>query len=160
MPTFPIDALVICRQLQRRDGRLTVCPPKTAHSTRVLALDHTTIAALRAHRSKQQAEAAAYGDGYRDSGYVFTNLNGAPVAPGRLTHVFQKLIAEPDVPPIRLLSRSGARCRCCHRSVSPDRSPNPPYRSLGNGLSTVSAVRLGWERAMGWGSCSPGRCSG
>lgn len=93
---------VICRQLQRRDGRLMVCPPKTAHSTRVIALDRTTIAALRAHRSKQQAEAAAYGEGYRDSGYVFTNLNGDPVAPGRLTHVFQKLIAEHDLAPIRL----------------------------------------------------------
>ncbi|MEU8798600.1 tyrosine-type recombinase/integrase [Spirillospora sp. NPDC048819] len=68
----------------------------------MIALDHTTIAALRAHRSTQQAEAAAYGEGYRDSGYVFTNLNGEPVAPGWLTHVFQQLIAEHDVPPIRL----------------------------------------------------------
>ncbi|GAA2128458.1 hypothetical protein GCM10009727_19100 [Actinomadura napierensis] len=93
---------VICRQLQPRDGRLTVCPPKTAHSTRVIALDRTTIAALCVHRSRQQAEADAYGEGYRDSGYVFTNLNGDPVAPGRLTHVLQKLIAEHDVPPIRL----------------------------------------------------------
>jgi integrase len=72
---------VICRQLQRRDGRLTVCPPKTAHSTRVIALDHTTIAALRPHRSRQHAEADAYGEGYRDSGYVFTNLNGDPISP-------------------------------------------------------------------------------
>ncbi|WP_344591420.1 site-specific integrase [Actinomadura vinacea] len=93
---------VICRQLQPRDGRLTVCPPKTAHSTRTIALDRTTVAALRAHRSRQQAEADAYGEGYRDSGHVFTNLNGDPVAPGRLTHVFQKLIAEHGVPPIRL----------------------------------------------------------
>lgn len=59
---------------------------------------------------------------------------------------------------IRLLSRPGARCRDCSRSVSPDRSPNPPYRSLGNGLSTVSAVRQ-WQ-AKGLGSCCPGRCSG
>jgi integrase len=44
---------LICRQLQPRDGRLTVCPPKTAHSTRTIALDRTTIAALRAHRSRQ-----------------------------------------------------------------------------------------------------------
>ncbi|MEV3924595.1 tyrosine-type recombinase/integrase [Actinomadura coerulea] len=68
----------------------------------VIALDRTTIAALRVHRSRQQAEVAAYGEGYRNSGYVFTNLNGGPVAPGRLTHVLQKLIAEHDVPPIRL----------------------------------------------------------
>jgi hypothetical protein len=32
-----------------------------------------------------------------------------------------------------LESRPGARFRCCHRSVSPDRSPNPPCRLLGNG---------------------------
>ncbi|XVQ07249.1 site-specific integrase [Spirillospora sp. CA-255316] len=93
---------VICRQLQRRDGRLTVCPPKTAHSTRVIALDRTTVAALRAHRARQQAEAETYGEGYRDSGHVFTNLNGTPISPGRLTHLFQRLIAEHDVPPIRL----------------------------------------------------------
>lgn len=59
-----------------------------------------------------------------------------------------------------LLSRPGARFRCCHRPVSPDRSPNPPCRSLGNGLSTVTAVRRGSWWAMGLGSCCPGRCSG
>ncbi|SPT51310.1 site-specific integrase [Actinomadura madurae] len=92
----------ICQQLQRRNGRLTACLPKTAHSARVIALDRTTIAALRAHRDRQQAEAAAYGDRYRDSGYVFTNLNGDPVSPGQLTHVFQKMLAEHRLPPVRL----------------------------------------------------------
>jgi hypothetical protein len=41
-----------------------VCPPKTAHSTQVI-VDRTTIAALRVHRSRQHAEADAYGEGYR-----------------------------------------------------------------------------------------------
>ena len=50
-------------------------------------------------------------------------------------------------------SGPGARCRDYSRSVSPDRSPNPPCRSLGNGLSTVSVVRRGWAGARGWGSC-------
>jgi hypothetical protein len=36
---------VISRQLQQYDGRLVVCPPKTPHSTRVIALDRTTVAA-------------------------------------------------------------------------------------------------------------------
>jgi hypothetical protein len=58
---------------------------------------------------------------------------------------------------VHMLSRPGARFRCCHRPVSPDRSPNPPYRSLGNGLSTAAAVRRGSQVAMGMGSCSPGR---
>jgi len=39
---------VISQQLQQYDGRLAVCPPKTAHSTRVIALDHTTAVALAA----------------------------------------------------------------------------------------------------------------
>jgi hypothetical protein len=93
---------VICRQLQRRDGRLMVGPPKTVHSTRVIALDRTTVAALRTHRTRQRAEADACGDGYCDSGQVFTNRNGVPIAPGTLTHTFQRLIAERGVPPVRL----------------------------------------------------------
>ena len=84
---------VISQQLQQYDGRLAVCPPKTAHSVRVIALDHTTVAALAAHRDRQRAEAAAYGPGYRASGYVFTGLNGDPMAPDRLTRIFKKLAA-------------------------------------------------------------------
>ena len=60
----------------------------------------------------------------------------------------------------RLLSRPGARCRNCFRSVSPGRSPNPPCRSLRNGLSTVSVVRRGWEPSRGWGSCCLGSGTG
>jgi integrase len=58
---------MICQQLQQYDGRLAICPPKTPHSTRVIALDHTTVAALRAHRDRQQREATLYGAGYRAS---------------------------------------------------------------------------------------------
>jgi integrase len=93
---------IISQQLQQYDGRLAICPPKTPHSTRVIALDHTTIAALRAHRDRQQAEAASYGPGYRASGFVFTNLNGDPMAPDRLTRTFRKLAAEAGLPPVRL----------------------------------------------------------
>jgi integrase len=74
-------AAFICQQLQQYDGRLAVCPPKTPRSVRVIALDRTTVAALRAHRDRQRAEAAQYGSGWRASGYVFTNLNGDPMAP-------------------------------------------------------------------------------
>jgi hypothetical protein len=84
---------VISQQLQQYDGRLAICPPKTPHSTRVIALDHTTVAALRAHRDRQGAEAGAYGPGYRKSGFVFTNLNGDPMAPDRLTRTFRQLAA-------------------------------------------------------------------
>jgi len=44
---------VISQQLRQYDGRLAVCPPKTPHSFRVIALDRTTVAALREHRDRQ-----------------------------------------------------------------------------------------------------------
>lgn len=68
----------------------------------MIALDHTTVAALRAHRDRQQAEAASYGPGYRASGFVFTNLTGDPMAPDRLTRLSRKLAAEAGLPPVRL----------------------------------------------------------
>jgi hypothetical protein len=54
------------------------------------------------------------------------------------------------------LSRPGARCRCCHRAVSPGRSPNPPCVFPRSGLSTLSTVRRGLRPSRGWGSCCPG----
>jgi hypothetical protein len=49
------------------------------------------------------------------------------------------------------LSRPGARCRDCSRSVSPGRSPNPACDFHRTGLSTVPAVwaRLGRVQGLG-----------
>ncbi|WP_187438298.1 tyrosine-type recombinase/integrase [Actinomadura decatromicini] len=93
---------VISQQIQQHQGQLTVCPPKTASSARVIALDRTTIRALRAHRDRQQAERQRAGEGYRDSGYVFTRPGGDPLGPDRLSCTFRALIAEHGLPPIRL----------------------------------------------------------
>lgn len=63
-------AIITC-QLQQYDGRLVLCPPKTARSERAIALDRTTVAVLRAHKAAQEAERAALGKDYHDSGYVY-----------------------------------------------------------------------------------------
>jgi len=68
----------------------------------LIALDRTTVAALAGHRNRQRAGAADCGPGYRDSGYVFTGLNGDPMAPDRLTRTFTKLTALAGLPPVRL----------------------------------------------------------
>jgi len=93
---------VISQQLQQHGGRLEITPPKTPYSARVIALDHTTVAALREHRRRQRAEAAAYGPGYQASGYVFTNHRGGPMAPDQLTRIFRELTEQAGLPPIRL----------------------------------------------------------
>jgi integrase len=94
-------AIITC-QLQQCDGRLVLWPPKTARSERAVALDRTTVAVLRAHQAAQDAERAALGDGYHDSGYVFTCLNGDPMAPDRLSRTFRRLSDEAGLPPVRL----------------------------------------------------------
>ncbi|GGU90227.1 hypothetical protein GCM10010182_00880 [Actinomadura cremea] len=93
---------VISQQIQQHQGHLAVCPPKTASSARVIALDRTTVAALRAHRDLQRSEQQQAGHGYRDSGYVITRPVGDPLGPDRLSCIFRTLIAEHGLPPIRL----------------------------------------------------------
>jgi hypothetical protein len=93
---------IISWQLQQYDGHVTLCPPKTAHSERIIALDRTTVAALHAHRVRQLAERAAAGQDYLDSGYVFTRLNGDPMAPDWLSRYFRRLNDASGLPPIRL----------------------------------------------------------
>jgi hypothetical protein len=57
----------INQQLQQYDGHIVVGPPKTARSVRTIALDRTTIAALRRHRQRQERERAEMGESYQDS---------------------------------------------------------------------------------------------
>ena len=46
----------ISQQLQQYDGHMVIGPPKTPHSARTIALDRTTVAALRRHRQQQALE--------------------------------------------------------------------------------------------------------
>ena len=68
-----------------------MCPPKTRRSERIVALDRTTVAVLRAHRARQREERAALGSRYNDSGYVFIRPNGDPMAPDWLSRYFRQL---------------------------------------------------------------------
>jgi integrase len=93
---------VISQQLQQYGGHLATCPPKTASSERAVALDRTTVTVLRRHRAAQEAEREAMGAGYHDSGYMFTGIQGDPMAPDRLSRRFRQLSAEAGLPPVRL----------------------------------------------------------
>ena len=94
--------LTVTGQLQQLGGRLVTGAPKSEAGRRVVALDRTTTAALRAHQVRQQAERAAAGAGWAKSGYVFTTPAGRPVAPDGLTRLFRRLVAESGLPPVTL----------------------------------------------------------
>lgn len=92
--------LFVSHQVQNVGGRVVQCPTKTPTSRRVVALDRTTVAALRRHRIRQGAECQQLG--VQPSGFVFTATSGAPLTPDRLTRVFLKLLGDSGLPPVRL----------------------------------------------------------
>ncbi len=94
--------LTVTGQLQQLGGRLVAGPPKSDAGRRVIALDKTTIAALREHRARQRAERAAAGTGWTETGYVFTTKTGKPFGPDRMTRLFAKVVAASGLPPVTL----------------------------------------------------------
>jgi integrase len=97
--------LTVSGQLQQLGGQLVPGPPKSDAGWRVIALDKTTIAALREHKARQPAAGA----GWAEAGYVFTTLTGRPVRPDWLTRLFRKLVTASGLPPVTLYGlRHGA----------------------------------------------------
>ena len=94
--------LSVSGQLQQLGGRLATAPPKSDAGRRVIALDRTTVAALREHEARQEAERDAAGGRWTETGYVFTTLAGKPVGPDRLTRLFRKLVTDSGLPPVTL----------------------------------------------------------
>jgi integrase len=95
-------ALTVTGQLQQLGGRLVAGPPKSDAGRRAIALDKTTIAALREHRARQLAERNAAGTRWTQTGYVFTTPAGKPVAPDWMTRLFRKLVGASGLPPVTL----------------------------------------------------------
>ena len=94
--------LTVSGQLQQLGGRMVAGPPKSDAGRRVIALDKTTVATLREHRFRQQAERGAAGDRWAGTRYVFTTRAGKPVGPDRMTRLFAKLVAASGLPPVTL----------------------------------------------------------
>jgi len=79
-----------------------VVEPKTRRSRRAVSLDAGTVAALRAHLQRQEAERARAGELWTASGYVFVREDGRPIDPDRITHLFRVAIDGCGLPRIRL----------------------------------------------------------
>ena len=60
------------------------------------------MAALRAHRARQAEDRLGVGSGWRDTGLVFTHVDGSAVNPATVSRVFDRLVAEAAAPRITL----------------------------------------------------------
>ncbi|MFF6956756.1 tyrosine-type recombinase/integrase [Streptomyces sp. NPDC008317] len=92
----------IRRTLQRTnsDG-LTALPTKTQSSERRIALPTPCLCSLEQHRDRQLQEREAGGTGWKDSGYVFTRPDGAPVEGSTLTRHLNTLLRQARLRRIR-----------------------------------------------------------
>jgi integrase len=75
---------------------------KTAHGRRSFALDPATVAALKAHRTRQLAERLAWGGGWQDTGLVFTREDGSLIDPRWLTKAFTRTAKAAGLPRLSL----------------------------------------------------------
>ncbi|MFI7613403.1 hypothetical protein ACIBP6_19435 [Nonomuraea terrae] len=74
--------LHVAKQLVHVGKQVEEGDPKTEASDASIALDRSTVAALRAHAVRQKQEKLAWGEGWADSGRIFTQEDGGPPETG------------------------------------------------------------------------------
>lgn len=93
----------ISRALILVDYVPTISEPKTERGRRTIALNPSTVAALREHQARQAVEAAIAGDAWENAeGYVFTDELGRVIHPQSFTDRFKRYAKAAKLPAIRL----------------------------------------------------------
>ncbi|MFJ4972430.1 tyrosine-type recombinase/integrase [Streptomyces sp. NPDC088755] len=95
-------SLTVSGQLVQDGWEVEASEPKTDSGFRVVALDDDTVGVLKRHRKQQQADREAWGPAWVDTGLVFTQEDGSWLHPGKVTDLFERLVAASGLPPIRL----------------------------------------------------------
>lgn len=95
--------LTVERSLVSVDFAVGVRAPKTTHGRRVIALDSSTVSALKAHRSRQLDERLATGE-LRDNelDLVFAREDGTPLHPQAFSETFERHVMAAKLPKLNL----------------------------------------------------------
>ena len=83
-------------------GRPIWSDPKTSRGRRVVALDSTTLEALRQVQTRTEADRHLAGSAYEDHGLVFTHQDGSPLHPDTTSKNFTRRVEQLGQPRIRL----------------------------------------------------------
>lgn len=126
---FGNSTLTIRQALQRVGGRLVLVEPKTALSRRTVPVPPPTLTALRAHRTRQNADRLAAGAAWQDSGLVFTTHLGGPLEPRNVNRAWYTLRANADLPWLRL---HDLRHACASFMLAAGASPRTVMKTLGH----------------------------
>jgi integrase len=125
--------VAIRRALVPVNGHLIETELKTKRGRRLIALDAETVALLLHWASLHLAEQQVLGDGWIDSGRVFTQPDGEQLHPERISALFVRLVAAAALPPIPLHG-----LRHTYASVALAKGVNPAIVSRRLGHATVA----------------------
>ncbi len=95
-------SLTVSSQLVQDGWEIEASDPKTDSGYRVVSLDDDTVEVLKQHRERQDADHKEWGSAWVETGHVFTQEDGTWLHPGKVTDLFERLIATSGLPPIRL----------------------------------------------------------
>ena len=102
-----LDLLMATLQVRRslhrlNDGTFIFEEPKTASGRRSIALSPASCLVLRAHRERQETDAALLGLPLTDGTLVFGHADGSPRTPSTLTLAFRRLVQRLGLGHVRL----------------------------------------------------------
>jgi integrase len=98
-----IQTISVRRSLHHlKDGSYIFTPPKSAKSTRTIALAPSSVLVLAEHKERQQAIRTMLGETLGKDDLVFSTPQGAPLRPNTITRAWGILAAKAGVKPIRL----------------------------------------------------------
>ena len=125
--------VTIRRALVPVNGKVHISEPKTKRGRRLIALDSATMATLKEQAARQLCEQSDWGEGWLDSGYVFTLETGAPLHPERVSALFRRLVRAAALPAIPLHG-----LRHTYATLALSKGVNPAIVSRRLGHSTVA----------------------
>lgn len=83
-------------------GKVALGDPKTARGRRSVKLDNSTIAILRAHRSRMNQERLVVGPDYADRDLVFHHSDGSWLRPASVSATFARRVSSSGLPHLTL----------------------------------------------------------
>jgi integrase len=93
--------LRVAQTVQRIKGGLSLEPPKTERSARLLPLPVFVERTLARHAEGQARERQEAGEAWKDHGLVFPSVIGTPLDPRNLLRQFKELLVEAGLPEMR-----------------------------------------------------------
>ena len=95
---FDAGSLAVVQTVQSIRGKFLVSEPKTAAGRRPIALDASTVTALREHRKRMLEERMLVGADFSDEGLVFHRPDGSALRPETVSASFLRRQKGLDLP--------------------------------------------------------------